>query len=211
MKSKVLNLLRRLFSGNALTPILLGEIKNCKIEPNVRLYKPYKLNKVSIGKYTYISCDSKISYTNIGKFCSIGPNVMCGWGIHPTNSISTSPYYYSDSKQNGSSLSHDNKIEERKIINIGNDVFIGMNSIILDGITIGDGAIIGAGAVVSKNIPPYSIAVGNPISIIRYRFDESTINKLLEIKWWDHEDLYVDVEHYFFNVEQFIKEYSSRY
>jgi carbonic anhydrase/acetyltransferase-like protein (isoleucine patch superfamily) len=68
---------------------------------------------------------------------------------------------------------------------IGNDVWIGNNVKILSNIEIGDGAVIGANAVVSKNIPPYAIAVGNPIKVIKYRFPEDVINNMLEIKWWD--------------------------
>jgi acetyltransferase-like isoleucine patch superfamily enzyme len=114
--------------------------------------------------------------------------------------------FYSTLKQNGSSMSYIDKIEENIPINIGNDVFIGMNVTILDGITIGDGAVIGAGAVVSKNIPPYAIAVGNPIKIIKYRFDENTISNLLIIKWWNFkEERLKEVENYFKDVEGFIK------
>jgi acetyltransferase-like isoleucine patch superfamily enzyme len=142
----------------------------------------YKISDSEIGDYTYIAQNSIISNTIIGKFCSIGPNLVCGWGIHPTNRLSTSPMFYSTLKQNGITLSLANKIDEREPIKIGNDVFIGMNVSILDGVTIGDGAVIGAGAVVSKNIPPYAIAVGCPIKIVKYRFDSSTIESLLKIE-----------------------------
>jgi len=102
------------------------------------------------------------------------------------------------------------KIEERKKIVIGNDVFIGANVTVLDGISIGDGAVIGAGAVVSKNIPPFAIAVGTPINIIKYRFDNITISSLQKIKWWDFsEEQLKDVEKYFFDVNEFIEKYKS--
>lgn len=61
--------------------------------------------------------------TEIGKFCSIGPNFFCGWGVHPMDGISTSPMFYSTLKQNGMTLSLVDKVEERKNIRIGNDVF----------------------------------------------------------------------------------------
>lgn len=67
----------------------------------------------------------------------------------------------------------------------GNDVWIGANCIILDGLTIDDGAVIAAGAVVTKNVPPYAIVGGNPARIIKYRFTPEQIRALLEIKWWD--------------------------
>ena len=160
---------------------------------------------VQVGKGTYIGRHSIISNTNIGKYCSIGPNLICGYGIHPTNGISTSPSFYSSDPQNGLIFCTKNKIDERKTINIGNDVFIGVNVTILDGVNIGDGAVIGAGAVVNKDIPPYAVAVGVPAKIAKYRFDEDTIKKLLEIKWWDFDnDKIKDVEKYFLEVDKFL-------
>ena len=71
---------------------------------------------------------------------------------------------------------------------IGNDVWIGENATILPGVHIGDGAIIGANSVVAKDIDPYSIAVGNPCRVVKKRFDDETIEKLLELKWWDWDE-----------------------
>jgi acetyltransferase-like isoleucine patch superfamily enzyme len=172
----------------------------------VKLNRPYSIHHTSIGDYTYISTNSSISFSEIGKYCSIGPNLFCGAGIHPINGISTSPMFYSTMLQNGSSLSISNKIEERKKIKIGNDVFIGANVTILDGIEIGDGAVIGAGSVVSKNIPPYSVAVGSPIRIIKKRFEDKIIHELLNIKWWDWDQSNIKkVEKYFFDMDSFFK------
>lgn len=183
-------------------------INNCKTGKYVKLYSPYHISSSEIGDYTYIAQNSHISISKIGKFCSIGPNLLCGWGVHPTNGISTSPMFYSTMKQNGMTLSAENKIEERKGITIGNDVFIGANVTILDGVTIGDGAVIGAGAVVSKDIPPYAVAVGCPIRVIRYRFDQKTRDKLLDIKWWNFsDDKLQQIEHNVFDVEKFINLY----
>ena len=183
---------------------------NNSIGEKVKLYTPFHIYNSVVGDYSYIAQNSYISFTTIGKFCSIGPNVLCGWGIHPTNGISTSPYFYSTIKQNGETLSKTDKIQERKPIQIGNDVFIGANVTILDGVTIGDGAIIGAGAVVSKDIEPYAIAVGSPIKIIRKRFNDETIRNLINIQWWNFapEEL-KDVEQMFFEVDKFIAKYIS--
>lgn len=174
---------------------------------NTKIHSPAHIFSTTIADYSYIAQNSHISHTQIGKFCSIGPNLVCGWGIHPTNGISTHPMFYSTMKQNGMTLSATDKIEERKPITIGNDVFIGANVTILDGVTIGDGAVIGAGAVVSKDIPPYAIAVGCPIHIIRYRFSPETIDKLKRIEWWNFEEEKLkEVEQMFFDVEEFIEE-----
>lgn len=180
-------------------------------ENKYKVYPPYNINNSEIGKFTYIAINSKISNTSIGKFCSIGPNFMSGWGIHPVDKLSTNPMFYSTEKQNGFSLTNKNKIIERMPIIIGNDVFIGANVTVLDGVTIGDGAIIGAGAVVSKNIPPYAIAVGCPIKIIKYRFSQDIIYSLLKIRWWDwNEDQLYNVEKYFENIEEFIRIYKPK-
>ena len=192
--------------------ISLNAIKSKKtnsiISPLAHYYTPYKIDDTEIGDYTYVAANSKLSKTKIGKFCSIGPNIISGYGIHPTNGLSTSPMFYSTLKQNSFSLTDSDKIQEREIITIGNDVFIGMNVIILDGITIGDGAIIGAGSIVSKNIPPYSIAVGSPIVIKKKRFTDNQIEKLLKIKWWNFEkEKLQDVEKMFFNIDEFIDKY----
>ncbi len=96
---------------------------------------------------------------------------------------------------------------------IGNDVWIGTNAIVInskkDHIKIGDGAIIAAGAVVTKDIPPYAIAAGIPAKIIRYRFNNEVISKLLKSKWWDipiSELKNMDVE----NIEHFLKQIEQR-
>jgi acetyltransferase-like isoleucine patch superfamily enzyme len=177
----------------------------CDINEFTKIRERYSFYNVKIGFGTYVSSNAKISNTNIGKFCSLGPNILCGWGIHPTNGISTNPAFYSTAKQNGFTYSKTNKIEERKNIFIGNDVYIGANVTILDGIVINDGAIIGAGAVVSKNIPAYAIAVGNPIQIIKYRYNDEIIKELIDLKWWDQNDeVYNKVEEYFFDIDKFI-------
>ena len=73
-------------------------------------------------------------------------------------------------------------------IHVGNDVWIGATSTIMSGITIGDGAIIGAGSMVTKDVPPFAIVAGNPSKIVKYRFTEEQIEKLLQISWWDWEE-----------------------
>lgn len=162
----------------------------------------------TIGDYTIIARNAIISRTSIGKCCSLGPNLFCGWGIHPSNGISSHTMFYSTKKQSGITLSKEDKIVEQKPIQIGNDVFVGANVTILDGVTIGDGAMIGAGAVVSKDIPPYAIAVGNPIKIVKYRFDEDIIKKLQKIQWWNFpEEQLQDVERMFFDIEGFVEKY----
>lgn len=181
--------------------------ENVKKGKNVRINSVHVITDTEIGDYSYVSDNPVISNTSIGKFCSIGPNFMCGWGLHPTDGLSTSPVFYSTKAKY--TFSSKDKFDEHPKVSIGNDVFIGANVTVLDGITIGDGAIIGAGAVVSKDIPPYAIAFGAPIQIRRYRFSDSQIEQLKKIRWWDFdEEKLRDVEQMFYDVDVFIQKYS---
>lgn len=186
------------------------KIFESKISNKANIGGPSQIINSEIDDYSYVSTNAFIISTKIGKFCSIGPNLSCGWGVHPVHTLSTSPVFYSTKGQAGSTFSKKDKIVESLNIEIGNDVFIGINVTILDGVKIGDGAVIGAGAIVSKDIPPYAIAVGSPIKIIKYRFEPDVIEKLLSIKWWDfdHENLQ-KVEENFFEIDNFIKKYSK--
>lgn len=118
----------------------------------------------------------------IGNYCSIakGVNIILG-ADHHTDWISTYPFmsfWPEAAKMKGHPCSKGSVIIE-------NDVWIGMSATILSGVKIGSGAVIGCHAVVAKDIPPYAIAVGNPARVVKYRFDEETIRKLLAIAWWD--------------------------
>ncbi|MBO4552864.1 CatB-related O-acetyltransferase [bacterium] len=130
--------------------------------------------------------------TRIGKFCSIASNVMIGTTTHPTQFLSSSSVFYKDISNvtEGLALPRSKwvKYTFSEPVTIGNDVWIGRSAIVMDGLTIGDGAIVGAGAVVTHDVPPYAIAVGVPARVIKYRFDEETIKRLLKVRWWDQPD-----------------------
>lgn len=184
-----------------------SERSSVKQGVSTQVYPPFFLHEVELGDYSYIAKNCNVSHCSIGKFCSIGPNFCCGLGIHPTEGISTAPMFYSTARQNGVTLCTENKVTESKKTFIGNDVFIGANVTVLDGVRIGDGAVIGAGAVVTKDIPPYAVAVGVPAEVKRYRFDEITIAELLESRWWDKGiDEYKRVERCFWEPDKFLHE-----
>src|SRR5690606_33515133 len=98
--------------------VLSGKIKNCNIDRHAKIYEWHILSNVTVGKGTYIAYNASILDTHIGKFCSIGPNLVCGWGLHPVNGISTSPVFYSTRGQVGFSYCSTNKFEEKKPIYI---------------------------------------------------------------------------------------------
>jgi len=142
------------------------------------------LMKASIGKWTYIQENCRIQNATIGNYCSIAPNVKIGLGIHPLDRFSTSPIFYSSRNVFGlRHMKQKNDVIEFKTVTIGHDVWIGMNAMILDGVTIGTGAVIAAGAVVTHDVPEYAIVAGVPARIIKYRCSQDTDVKLPDIEW----------------------------
>jgi acetyltransferase-like isoleucine patch superfamily enzyme len=160
--------------------------------PNKFMKDNRKYRKFDIGDWTYGDPDVSLGRTHgilrVGKYCSIAPNVeFILVGDHRTDFVTTYPFSVLFVEfQNLKGFPRD-----RGDINIGNDVWIGYGAKILSGTTIGDGAVIGANAVVTKDVPPYAIVVGNPLEIIRYRFTDDVIGKLLKIQWWNwpHEEV----------------------
>ncbi len=120
----------------------------------------------------------------IGKFCAIASGVqfIMNGGNHQTDGFSTYPFAIF-----GQGWEHTmpSQWPYKGDTVIGNDVWIGYRATILSGVTIGDGAIIGAHAVVTQDVPPYSVVGGNPASVLKKRFDETTIAQLLRLRWWD--------------------------
>lgn len=137
---------------------------------NVLYHYPINQDKLIIGKFCSIACGAKFLFTSAN---------------HTQKSLSTYPFpiffeeWDLDKKQVASAW--DNKGD----IVVGNDVWIGYEAVILSGVHIGDGAIIGTRAVVTKDVPPYTIVGGIPAKEIKKRYDEDTIEKLQQIKWWN--------------------------
>ncbi|MCO5947662.1 CatB-related O-acetyltransferase [Mucilaginibacter flavidus] len=157
--------------------------KHCKIGKGSYIFN------TDIGDYTYLSTNVSLMNCKVGKFCSIGQGASACLGRHPASKyVSTHPAFFSTNKQNGMTFSDTSYFDEMGKTTIGNDVWIGVNAIIMDNIDIGNGAIIGAGAVVTKNIPPYAVAAGSPARIIRYRFTEKEVDFLEAFKWWEKDE-----------------------
>lgn len=171
----------------------LAYAKGCRFGMGNRLSAHSNVMKSSLGDYSYIGGYSRISLASIGKFTSIGPEVLIGLGSHPTKGgVSTYPAFYSAVSSDRLSFVEENKFDEYQETTVGNDVWIGARAILIDGITIGDGAIVGAGAVVTRDVPPYAVVGGVPAKIIRYRFEPEIIDILLKIKWWDRELAWIE-------------------
>jgi hypothetical protein len=123
----------------------------------------------------------------IGSFCSIADRIKIYLGgNHRTDWISTYPFGHINARF--TAFDGKGHPATNGDVNIGNEVWIGADVTIMSGVTIGDGAVLAANSHVVKDVEPYSIVGGNPAKLIRKRFDDKTIEKLLEIKWWNLDD-----------------------
>ena len=139
-------------------------------------------SKMDSYSFTGYYCD--VYCANIGKFVSIANNVKIGGVNHPMHWVSMSPVFY-HGRDSISKKFSSFPLPSHKRNEIGNDVWIGNSAIIVSGVNVGNGAVIGAGAIVTKDVPDYAIVVGSPARVIRYRFSDEIIDRLLQIKWWD--------------------------
>ena len=170
---------KRLFNGISLR----ATVVDSTIHKTARVQHHANVKYSDVGKYTYISARSSVIHAKLGGFCSIAAGVRIGGGAHKLDAVSTSPLFNRGRNIFGKNFASID-FSPYQTTTIGNDVWIGNRAMILQGVTIGDGAVIGAGAVVTKDVEPYTIVAGNPARVIRKRFDDETIEKLLRLKWW---------------------------
>ena len=124
----------------------------------------------------------------IGKFCSLacGARFLFNSANHTLKSLSTYPFPIFWGEEWGIDKSEvASAWDNRGDIVVGNDVWIGYEAVVMAGVTIGDGAIVASRAVVTRDVPPYAIVGGVPAKVIKYRFDQATVESLLAIKWWE--------------------------
>lgn len=123
----------------------------------------------------------------IGKFCAIasGTRFIMGPANHRMSSVTTYPFHVFGGVWSERTPDHLSELPRKGDIVVGNDVWLGRESVVMPGVHIGDGAIVAAYSVVTRDIPPYCIAGGNPARLIRQRFSDELTALLLQLRWWD--------------------------
>lgn len=182
----------------------LSYMNNTTVGKYVTIYDNVIIHNCNIGDYVYIQDGGVFTGMTIGKFCSVGPHVRVGPGMHPVNYISTFPAFYSTRLQCQVTFATEDLFVESGEVQIGNDVWIGANALIMDNVKIGDGAIVASGAVVTRDVEPYTIVGGVPAAPIRKRFSDEQIAALLEFRWWDRDEQWLHENHRLFqNPDEF--------
>jgi virginiamycin A acetyltransferase len=140
---------------------------------------PIRTPWYDIGEYTYFSPTLVLKAWRpgerivIGRFCSIGDHVVIATGGQRRTDLPALFPFSAD------------MYRRTRDTTVGHDVWLGMNSLVVGGVTIGDGAIVAAGAVVLSDVPPFAVVAGNPAQVARYRFSEEIVKRLQRIAWWN--------------------------
>ena len=165
------------------------------------------------GDYSYTGQFCFVQNAQIGKFANIAAAVRIGPTDHPYERASLHHFTYRPQMYGFAETADTAFFEHRisRITTIGHDTWIGHSATIMPEVSIGNGAIVGSGAVVTKDIPPYAIAVGVPAKVVKYRFEPETIAALEEIKWWDwpHEIIKERLEDFRAPIEDFVAKYQK--
>lgn len=147
---------------------------------------------ISIGAFANLNAKSEIGHAALGRYVSVAQNCYIGSDKHPVDWLTSSRISYVDDFRGFASFLNKNskrnsdfKRTGDKVI-IGNDVLIANSCIINRGVVIGTGAIVAAGSVVTKDVPPYAIVGGNPAKVIKMRFSDDIVERLLLSRWWDY-------------------------
>lgn len=150
--------------------------------------------RVTLGRHSYggfivLSGPGNTAVVRVGSFCSIGNRAAFSvGGNHRVDWVSTFPFRAAWGLEGAGEDGHPRPESDTEV---GHDVWIGAEALILPGVTIGSGAVIGARAVVTRDVRPYAIVVGNPAREVRRRFDDEIVERLLALAWWDRPDEWI--------------------
>jgi phosphonate metabolism protein (transferase hexapeptide repeat family) len=188
------------------------KIKDSTIGDWTALAEGTVMVETSFGDYSYTAGNVHMMYAEVGKYCSIAINVRINPSNHPQWRVTQHHMTYRRIDYGLDTVDDTEFFDWRREhkCTIGHDVWIGHAATIMPGVNIGTGAIIGSGAVVTKDVGPYEIAVGVPAKVIKKRFDDETIEKLLASEWWnwDRETLEKNFKD-LFDVPSFLDKYST--
>lgn len=155
------------------------------LDSHSRVDRNNHLFHATLGRYSYTGMNTVIMHAKIAAFSSISWNVSIGGANHDYHRMTQHSFLYNsyDDLRSKDILPPYDRFANS--IYIANDVWIAAGAVITRGVTIGDGAVIGANAVVTEDIPPYSIVMGAPAKVIKYRFNRDIIEAMLDLKWWN--------------------------
>ena len=173
------------------------------------------LLEVTMADYSYVVNDAQITYTTIGKCCSIAAMIRINPGNHPMHRATQAHFTYRSSAYFEGESDDTEFFDWRRQhhVHIGHDVWIGHGAIVLPGRNIGTGAVIAAGAIVTKDVPAYTIVAGNPARIVRRRLSEDVAGRLASLAWWDwdHDKLRAALPDFRkLGIEDFLATYEAR-
>ncbi len=175
------------YLAKLLKKLRLSAVRNSSVDATAKLESGTVFVNSKINKHSFCGYDCMIVNCRIGSYTSVASRVSIGGVAHPVHFVSTSPAF----------LSHKDSIKTKFASHeflpqieteVGNDVWIGEGAYIKAGVSIGDGAVIGMGSVVTRNVPPYAIAAGNPARVIKMRFEQDVVEALVRMRWWDLPD-----------------------
>lgn len=167
--------------------IQIPSVKNSRIDKKAKICSGSNVIDTTLGRYSYIGNNCTVVGCEIGNFCSIADNCNIGDMSHPLDRVTTSPVMHKGKnclKTNFGSA----EFEPTAHTVIENDVWIGDGCHIKGGVHLSTGCVIGMGSVLTKDVGAYEIWAGNPAKLIRKRFDDETIDKLLKTEWWNWPD-----------------------